>query len=159
MKEVSKYIFQSWQQAVDGVFYWNEMVNKMSLEINKQLLAIATVIIPLTVLILTIPNPIHLTGEAKMSLYLAIGFLLVSIGCGFADMITGFHLFREYQKFDTKKSDIFRFNVLKNSKDDLQKLDQPKKSTGSLFLILQGIFLIVAVSLMSGVTIFLINSK
>ena len=135
MKEVSKYIFQSWQQAVDGVFYWNEMVNKMSLEINKQLLAIATVIIPLTVLILTIPNPIHLTGEAKMSLYLAIGFLLVSIGCGFADMITGFHLFREYQKFDTKKSDIFRFNVLKNSKDDLQKLDQPKKYCRVFFLL------------------------
>ncbi len=163
MDEVNNYIFQAWRHTMEESRYWNTMVNDKTLEINKQLLGIAAILIPLTGTILALPTQIHLTGEAKMALYIAISFLLVSVINGFADMIVGVRFFRTYQNWKIKEAKIWNKNILSRNinkiEDELDKLVLPPLSSTNIFLILQGIFISIALMLLIGVTIFIIASK
>lgn len=158
--EDKEIIHENWHQSANEALYWNKMANDKLSEIDKQLLTIAFVLLPLTASVLGLN--INLNDVLKTILIGGWIFTFVSIICGFVHIIIEADFFRKYLDYNTHRSTIYHKNLdktLSTVEAKIEKLQSPSASSGHLFLILQGISISIGLLLIMIVAGFLLIMK
>lgn len=111
MKKDKELILQCWFQASNEVMYWNTLaIDKVS-DFSKQLIALASILIPIVGGVAFLhPRP-NIT--VIVFIFLALSFLIISDVFGFVQMIISSSHFNKYVKLNAKRAKLYANNLNK----------------------------------------------
>ncbi len=156
-------MLKNWHQAATESLYWNKMANDRLSEINKQLIALATILIPLTASVLVINQSIN--NVLRTLLIGSWVFLFASVATGFVQIIVDGKFYKKYCNYEASRSQIYH-ESMRLRRDDIDAIEERINglgsllvSSGHLFLVLQGIPIIIGLLLIMGVAGTLLIAK
>lgn len=153
-------IHKNWHQAAHEALYWNKMANDRLAEINKQLLGLATLLLPLTGSVVVLQ--VEINDVLKTLLIGGWIFLFLSILTGFIQIFIDAKFFKGYCDYNTERSETYHMNLgstVAVAEAAVDRIEKPEISSGHLFLILQGIAISLGLLLITVVATSLLIAK
>lgn len=154
MKIERELILQTWFQASNETIYWNKMTNDRLSEINKNLISITSLLIPITGSLIFTQR--HFNNLLTTLLCFALFFLFASIIFGFIQIFFDAKFFKAYNDLNAKRSKLYATNLNK-SLDELRKIDEnlpkPNASSGHIGLVLQSVTLALGLLSIIGIVL------
>lgn len=125
--------------AQNAAFFWIQLANDRLSEINKQLLGIASILLPLTGSITLADIKLH--QSEKNLLTISWVLLFISIAAGFWQIVVDAAYFRDLSKDNSTREVIWSDTKLPFTKMDkkIRKLGHVSSSSTHIPLIVQGI--------------------
>lgn len=135
--------------AHQSAFHWISLTNKRVLEVNKQLLSLATVLLPLTGSIAAIQSRMDIGKSGRLLLIEGWSLLFASIIAGFIQLVIEISFLKRWAEYESKRESTFSNpNLpLENMEKDAQNLPIPSKSSSHIPLIFQAVSLFVGLVL------------
>ncbi len=124
--------------------HWNSHANEQELELTKQMLAFGTIFFTLSASLVALDKTI-INNEIRIIILFMWFFLLASLICGVIQIIININYFVYLMTDETKRMKVWKqtFKSLSELTKEEQHLGKTKPSSGHIFLILQGVFVIL----------------